>query len=380
MKLSNKIRATSIVLKKEKTELKSLALSIKTAKNCLKETQQKLSIINEANHRKIWVWGNLMPSTLEKMISELKIEYRHRHIAYCLTRGRKYAQIENKVKNKPKSELITKYQNKLKDNIFLREEILRINEDKIRLDEEDLNKLFGTRPTKLNCFYFGIDRSHCSSCWESSDEELHFLATTKTLQEVKKAFRRYVWDNYEKMVNLRHSSFYPNFFDSLKYKPGWDCLYFNQTGKDYCPDIEGSMSGNEYDVFKELNPETVFSKEEYASILECVEYSKKIEAKNKAEEEKREKEIAKAQKEYNLELENYEKEKKKYEDYIKLRKEFEGDSDLPIVKKPTIKKPKLPDILDPKKRQAKALKQLTEIFNRVNEISKNGYEPVKKKV
>lgn len=375
-----KLRATIQVLKKEKAELKSIALSIRTTKSLLKDTHQKKDILNEGNHHTKIVWGNIHPFYLEKKLKDLKIEYRHRHIAYCIIRGKRYDQIENSTKNSPNSELYSNYREKLHSDISLLEQILSSNSNKIIIDEEDQNNIFKVKPTKLNCFYFGVDRSHCGSCWQSDDEEIYFLATTKSLDDVKREFRKYAWNNYESMPNRKYSDFYVEFLSGLKYKSGWDCLYFHQTGRDYCPELSGSMYLNEYDVSKELNPETLFSKEEYESLLECVKHAQELEAKRKIEEEKRKKEIDKAQKEYDKEMAEYEKEKKKYDDYIKLRKEFEGDLAEFEVKRPKIKKPKLPDILDPKKRQKKALLELQKIMESVDSIAKYGYSVIEKKI
>jgi hypothetical protein len=139
-------------------------------------------------------------------------------------------------------------------------------------------------------------------------------------------------------------------------------------GRSYCPEISGSMYEAEYDVIKELNPETVFSKEEYASILDCANHARELEEKRRKEEEKEQKARDKAQKEYDKELAAYEKEKKKYDDYVKLRKEFEGESVVIEEKKLTLKKPKLPAILDPKKRQSKAIKELGEMLEKLRNM------------
>jgi hypothetical protein len=119
------------------------------------------------------------------------------------------------------------------------------------------------------------------SCWEPSDEDLYFLATPKSLKQVKKIFRRWVWKNYELIEKTDYSDFYPNFFNHLKYLEGFGCLFFHQSGKDYCPDLEGSLYGAEYDVRKELDPKTVFSKEEYESLLDLAKHARELEEKSK---------------------------------------------------------------------------------------------------
>jgi len=78
-----------------KQELKNLIEKIRIHKNNFKESQRKGS-----------------PSWLDlQTYSRAQWEYRHRHIARCLIRGRTYEQIEQKTRNdnKPSKDLIEKY-------------------------------------------------------------------------------------------------------------------------------------------------------------------------------------------------------------------------------------------------------------------------------
>jgi hypothetical protein len=74
-------------IKELKSELKVMALKIKEHKAFYKDCQR-----GTKKYEDLWRWtreqGNFSSHT-----------YRHMHIAYCLLRGKKYEQIENKVKN-----------------------------------------------------------------------------------------------------------------------------------------------------------------------------------------------------------------------------------------------------------------------------------------
>lgn len=78
-------------IKQLKQELKVLAALIKEQKVRYKNCQRSGN-----NFLDLWKWEreNSNPSSRT---------YRHKHIAYCLLRGKKYEQIENKVRegNKP---------------------------------------------------------------------------------------------------------------------------------------------------------------------------------------------------------------------------------------------------------------------------------------
>ena len=75
-----------------KEECKKLALEIKQTKIRIKEMQKKGEYAGANQYALIF----------------LKRDYRHRHIAYCLLRGRKIEEIEKKTReeNKPNQTLI----------------------------------------------------------------------------------------------------------------------------------------------------------------------------------------------------------------------------------------------------------------------------------
>jgi hypothetical protein len=75
-----------------KAEQKEMAVKIRETKSETKETQKK----------------NEYAGSLQYSLLKLRSEYRHKHIAYCLMRGRSYEQIEPKCRegNKPNKDLI----------------------------------------------------------------------------------------------------------------------------------------------------------------------------------------------------------------------------------------------------------------------------------
>lgn len=83
-------------IKELKAELKDLAIKINAGKIKLKEYQRA----HGGNHG---IDGCALLKT--------QIEYRHKHIAYCILRGRTIDQIENKNRegNEPNQDLINEY-------------------------------------------------------------------------------------------------------------------------------------------------------------------------------------------------------------------------------------------------------------------------------
>jgi hypothetical protein len=88
-------------LKQLKEELKFMAKELKTSKPIFKSQQKEL---------KYYDWRteegkqfNKSHWKLDRKISSLKFQYRHKFITYCLLRGRLYEQIEKRVheNNKP---------------------------------------------------------------------------------------------------------------------------------------------------------------------------------------------------------------------------------------------------------------------------------------
>ena len=78
----------------KKVELKALAQDIRELKHTIKEAQR--------NAGGAWKYQYKLPG--------LKSDFRHKHIAYCLARGKSYEQIENKTRegNEPNFDYIEK--------------------------------------------------------------------------------------------------------------------------------------------------------------------------------------------------------------------------------------------------------------------------------
>jgi hypothetical protein len=87
-----------------KQELKDLAVSIKTSKHAYKEAQR--------------AGQYTICSSLQPDLKNLPYTYRHRHIAYCLLRGKQYEKVELKVKegNEPNWPLIYSIMNQFRDS------------------------------------------------------------------------------------------------------------------------------------------------------------------------------------------------------------------------------------------------------------------------
>ncbi len=76
------------LLRKEKQELKALGLRIRALKFSRKlENRNGRSLLD-----------------IEQDLFKDRYDFRHRHIAYCLTRGRAYKQIENPKEDNPLNE------------------------------------------------------------------------------------------------------------------------------------------------------------------------------------------------------------------------------------------------------------------------------------
>lgn len=90
-------------IKNLKEEQKSLALEIRTNKNNIKEKQRNGDYAGDQQY----------------LLLKQKREYRHKHIAYCMLRGRSYEQIENKCRedNKPSFDTIKGYMDEYSKNV-----------------------------------------------------------------------------------------------------------------------------------------------------------------------------------------------------------------------------------------------------------------------
>lgn len=71
-------------IQKMKTELKALALNIRLTRAAGKEYQRSGGAVNNFPADSMGLWKSVPL-------------FRHKHIAYCLLRGKTYEQIENKV-------------------------------------------------------------------------------------------------------------------------------------------------------------------------------------------------------------------------------------------------------------------------------------------
>lgn len=99
----------STKIKELKAELKKLALDIRQAKIVYKDQQRgNGSFCTWAKENGLFY--NIGQHTIVHSPTQLTDTYRHKHIVYCLLRGRKYAQIENNVRegNEPRWTLIEK--------------------------------------------------------------------------------------------------------------------------------------------------------------------------------------------------------------------------------------------------------------------------------
>ena len=96
-------------IKKMKEELKELAKSIKTNKPLFKDAQRS------GNWEKQWKYCTIAKSS----------EFRYKHIAYCILRGRTLEQIEGKNRegNKPNMDYINKIIKGIKDEALRNSEI-----------------------------------------------------------------------------------------------------------------------------------------------------------------------------------------------------------------------------------------------------------------
>lgn len=81
-----------------KNELKKLAKDIRKWKN-----RRKLDMRMKY---KVALWD------VENKVSYYKFEFRHKHIAYCLLRGRTYEQIEQKTNTPPNFDYVTQIREK----------------------------------------------------------------------------------------------------------------------------------------------------------------------------------------------------------------------------------------------------------------------------
>ena len=103
---------TSVITKES---LKSIAFEIKITKKLFKEAQRVFK------HFPYYACGKIDHELWDKewnilrKLESLQYQYRHRHIAYCLKKGRTYEQIERVVQkgNEPSWNLIRSFQHEI---------------------------------------------------------------------------------------------------------------------------------------------------------------------------------------------------------------------------------------------------------------------------
>ena len=176
---------------------------------------------------------------------------------------------------------------------------------------------------KFNIFWYGEDNSHCGSCWEPSDETVGILITTKTFEEIKEEFIKYLNSDIEKI----------SYFDFIKTTSYEDsCISFEKSGSSYCPDIYGGSSlGDTYNISETLSPEKILSEKECKNIQD----SMKTRINNRIEKEKEKEE---EQKRIEKEKLDYEKKLKKYNDYLALKEKVNNFNKIEIPEKPELPK------------------------------------------
>ena len=180
-------------------------------------------------------------------------------------------------------------------------------------------------------FYYGEDRSHCGSCWERSDEEVHVMLTDLSEEEVKEKFSQYIyeelWDS-EKYSPLNFLKWLHNDRSSDIEGKSKISIMFEWEGSSYAPTLaENSTIQAEWDIKVFIKPEEILGSDEWKNILISME-------ENKQKRIKREEENKKAKEIKDREQAEYEKKLKAYNDYMRLKKEFE------VATKPI--KPKAP--------------------------------------
>ena len=171
---------------------------------------------------------------------------------------------------------------------------------------------------KMNAYYYGEDRSHCSSCWERSDESVKILLTTLTLDEMISKLHDYcyLWVD-EKFSYTEFLERTANSGDDGEDLIHYPTILFEITGTSYCPEFHYTTNalGETYNVEEFLNPSKIINdwdelqKKWKNNIVE----NKKKEEERLANKEKREKNKKRR-----------EKDQKEYDEYLKLSNSWDG--------------------------------------------------------
>jgi hypothetical protein len=198
--------------------------------------------------------------------------------------------------------------------------------------------LNNTRQNKLNIFYFGIDKSHCSSCWESSDEEIYTLITSLSLDDMITKLKEYL----EKESKFEERFSYEKFLlwvnkeaELYQENDGTSCIeyfsiFFDLTGRSYSIDFINNNSkiiGMEYNCEEDLSPNKVLESDFW---LDC---SKKFEENKIRRIQKEELKRQIEDKAWEL-VKGYNKELENYNHLKKLKKQLGGTAKLARPQKP----------------------------------------------
>jgi hypothetical protein len=188
---------------------------------------------------------------------------------------------------------------------------------------------------KMHYYYFGIDRSHCGSCWERSDEELHLIITNLEEQNIKEKFEKFCWDEltFDEELSI------PKFMRWLNTNSGEDYLstYMELSGTSYCPNISYKGSyGSENDMATLINPEILLG--------DLWNYFKEMMKKNKSDRIERERKSKEEREKREKEEREYKQKLEEYNSYIKMKEKWDGLEKPKKSKKP--KKTKFEKILE----------------------------------
>jgi hypothetical protein len=194
------------------------------------------------------------------------------------------------------------------------------------------------RHNKLNVFYYGIDRSHCSSCRESSDEEIHTLVTSLTLEDMILKLKEYLQKESKFEEKFSYEKFLiwvNNQAELYQEDNGTSCLeylslLFDVTGRSYSIDFINNNSkiiNMEYDCEKSLDTSKILEVDFW---LECLTKFKENKDNRIAKEKLKEELERKA---WEL-VKSYNKELNEYKNLKKLKKQLGGTVKLKSPEKP----------------------------------------------
>ena len=203
---------------------------------------------------------------------------------------------------------------------------------------------------KFNIYYYGEDRSHCSSCWSSDDEDILIMITPLTLEEM--ILHLNIFCNVivqEKFTYEEFLEYIAEEANDLEDNINFPCIFYKHTGRKYLPEVYeySNCIENTYDIEEYLNPVKIVENWKILS----KQWEDKKEKRKKWEKEKKEKE----QKE-RKQKELIEKEQKEYAAFLKMKKKWEGK-----------KKPKIPT----HKKEAETASQSMKATFAINQKEKN---------